>query len=255
MKVHRRLWGLIASSWLVCLGAATPTLVSALGEGTRVAILGVDAGGLDEPRPMARRRLAWEVRKRTSIETALQPDRARLDDPRIFESPFLYWSGDRAFPPLSEGEVVGLRRFLELGGFLFVDDASPDAPGFDASVRRELARALPRDRLRPLPRDHTIFRSFFLVSRPVGRVRGPTELEGVTLGDRLAVVLSRHDVGGALARDNLGNWQHPVTPGGDAQRELATRLAVNLVMYALCLDYKDDQVHAPFIMRRRGAGP
>lgn len=255
MKPHRRLWALVTLSWLVCLGAVSPTLVAALGEGTHVAILGVDAGGLDEPRPMARRRLAWEVRKRTSIETALQPDRARLDDPRIFESPFLYWSGDRAFAPLSEAEVVGLRRFLELGGFLFVDDASPDAPGFDASVRRELARALPRDRVRPLPRDHTIYRSFFLVPRPIGRVRGPIELEGITLNDRLAVVVSRHDVGGALARDNLGNWQHPVTPGGDGQREMATRLAVNLVMYALCLDYKDDQVHAPFIMRRRGAGP
>jgi hypothetical protein len=28
-------------------------------------------------------------------------------------------------------------------------------------------------------------------------------------------------------------------------------MGVNLVMYALCLDYKTDQVHVPFIMRRR----
>jgi hypothetical protein len=26
---------------------------------------------------------------------------------------------------------------------------------------------------------------------------------------------------------------------------------VNLAMYALCLDYKEDQVHIPFIMKRR----
>jgi hypothetical protein len=26
-------------------------------------------------------------------------------------------------------------------------------------------------------------------------------------------------------------------------------------MYALCLDYKDDQVHAPFILRRRAGRP
>ena len=63
-----------------------------------------------------------------------------------------------------------------------------------------------------------------------------------------------HDLAGALSRDNLGSYSFPVTPGGDAQREQAFRFAVNLVMYALCLDYKDDQVHAPFIMRRRGGG-
>ena len=28
-------------------------------------------------------------------------------------------------------------------------------------------------------------------------------------------------------------------------------MGINLVMYALCLDYKTDQVHVPFIMRRR----
>jgi hypothetical protein len=26
---------------------------------------------------------------------------------------------------------------------------------------------------------------------------------------------------------------------------------VNLAMYVLCSDYKDDQVHAPWLMRRR----
>ena len=57
------------------------------------------------------------------------------------------------------------------------------------------------------------------------------------------------------ARDNLGTWRYPIAPGGEHQRELAIRLGVNVVMYALCLDYKDDQVHAPFIMRRRGGSP
>ncbi|MEZ4249175.1 MAG: DUF4159 domain-containing protein [Polyangiales bacterium] len=123
-------------------------------------------------------------------------------------------------------------------------------PRFAGRLRRALGASL-----RPIARDHTIFRSFYLVDRPFGRVRGPDTVEGLELGGRLAVVYTRHDLGGALARDNLGNWVHPVTPGGDDQRERAIRFGVNLVMYALCLDYKDDQVHAPFIMRRRGAGP
>jgi hypothetical protein len=49
---------------------------------------------------------------------------------------------------------------------------------------------------------------------------------------------------------------HPfeVEPRGEAQRERAVRLAVNLAMYVLCSNYKDDQVHAPFLMRRRAPG-
>ena len=228
----------------------------ALGESSHVEIRGASIRGLDEPRETARRRIAWEVRKRTSIETRLRPRRARLDDPTLFETPLLYLAGDRAFDPLEEAEVVGLRRFLELGGFLLLDDSTGGASdGFDRSVRRLLRRALPRDPLRPIPTDHTVFRSFYLITRPVGRVRGEGTLEGIVRGDRLAVVYSRHDLGGAWARDDLGTWTHPVVPGGDRQREQAIRLGVNLVMYALCLDYKDDQVHAPYLMRRRGGRP
>jgi len=30
---------------------------------------------------------------------------------------------------------------------------------------------------------------------------------------------------------------------------------VNIAMYVLCSNYKDDQVHAPFLMRRRAMAP
>ncbi len=50
-------------------------------------------------------------------------------------------------PPLSEAERAALRRHLQYGGFLLVDAADgSDGSGFDASVRRELARVLPRPR-------------------------------------------------------------------------------------------------------------
>ncbi len=40
-------------------------------------------------------------------------------------------------------------------------------------------------------------------------------------------------------------------PGGDDQREEAFRVGVNLVMYALCLDYKTEQAHIDYILRTR----
>ena len=76
-------------------------------------------------------------------------------------------------------------------------------------------------------------------------------MEGVIRDDRLVCAYVANDLGGAWARDDFGNYDFPCEPGGEQQRELAFRLGVNLVMYALCLDYKSDQVHVPFIMRRR----
>jgi hypothetical protein len=253
---HKVAAGACAALALVVVAALPSPVARAIGEASAVDVRGVDhRGGQPEPRPTAPRRLAWEVRKRTSVETRLSPTRTRLDDPSIFEAPLLYWSGSEAFPPLSDAEVRGLRRFVEFGGFVIIDDASPESEAFDASVRRDLRRAFPTTPLARLPSTHTVYRSFYLVERPVGRTRGPGYLEAVERAGRAAVVYSRHDLGGALARDNLGTHLHSVHPGGEGQREEATRLAVNLVMYALCLDYKDDQVHAPFIMRRRGGSP
>ena len=237
-----------AAAWL---GAAPPG--RALGPTSQVDLRGVSVGDAPEPRPTARQRLAWEVRKRTSVQTRLEPTATRFDDPSIFATPFLYWSGDRAFRPLRPAELSGLRRFIELGGFLLIDDAGSDA--FDASIRRALARAFPSRPLRPLPSDHVIYHSFYLIDRPVGRVLGPDHMEAITRAGRVAVLYTRQDLGGAWARDNLGTWTYSVVPGGSGQREMAIRLGVNIVMYALCLDYKDDQVHAPFIMRRLGARP
>lgn len=239
----------------VLLAAVAPRAAWAIGEATQLDVRRVLYAGNHAPRPTAPQRLAWEIRKRTSIETRLRPSEARLDDPSIFETPFLYWAGDRRFDPLSDAEIAGLRRFVEFGGHVLIDDASPEGAGFDESIRRELARAFPTAPLTRLAPTHTVYRSFYLLERPRGRIEGPDHLLTIERAGRAAVIYSRHDLGGAWARDNLGTWEHEVTPGGEAQREMAIRLGVNLVMYSLCLDYKDDQVHAPFIMRRRGGIP
>jgi hypothetical protein len=229
----------------------------ALGHDDAVEVRRVRVGeDADEPRPKAAERLAWEVRKRTSIETALTPSQTRFDDPSIFRTPLLYWSSDRAFAPLSEKELSGLRRFVEYGGLVVIDDAAPEAGGFDASVRRALASAFPSERLTRLSSEHTIFRSFYLLDRPAGRVTEPGYLEAIVHAGRAAVIYSRLDLGSAwVASDDRGDALYASMAGGASQREAAVRLGVNLVMYALCLDYKDDQVHAPFILRRRAGRP
>jgi len=204
------------------------------------------------PRPTALRRLAWELSRRTSIEPASSEAIVRLGQPDLHRYPMLYLAGAGPLPPYSEPERAALRRHLQYGGFLLVDSADgSDGSGFDASVRAELAKVLPASPLAPVPREHVIYKSFYLLDRQGGRVLVKPWLEAQLLDGRAAVIYSQNDLGGAWARTELGEWEYPCTPGGEAQRETAFRLGVNLTMYGLCTDYKDDAVHLPFILRRR----
>jgi len=234
---------LLLSTW-----SALAPQARALGPGSGVdirrVVVGDDVGASNK----APERLAWEIRKRTSIETLLEPTTVRLDDASVFRTPLLYWSGDRAFAPLGERELTGLRRFVEYGGFLIIDDAASEAGGFEASVRRELARAFPTERLERLPAAHTIFRSFYLLE-------GADTLDALVHAGRVAIVYARRDLGSAWIAGQFGESSAAADSVGSEEREFALRLGVNLVMYALCLDYKDDQVHAPFILRRRAGRP
>jgi hypothetical protein len=217
-----------------------------------VAIGQVQHGGRWNPRPAALKRLGWELARRTSIETTPAAVPVRLDAPGLHRTPLLYLAGDGPLPPLTEAERAPLRRHLQYGGLLLVDSADgSDGAGFDASVRAELARLLPASPLRPVPQQHVLYKAFYLLDRQGGRVAVKPWLEAQVIDGRLAVIYSQNDLGGAWARSELGEWEYPCTPGGEAQRETAFRLGVNLVMYALCTDYKDDAVHLPFILKRR----
>lgn len=242
----------LATALAAAAGLAAPRRGLAIGDGSRLAIGQIQHGGRWNPRPSALKRLGWELARRTSIETADDAIPVRLDRPGLHRTPMLYLAGDGALPPFSEAERAALRRHLQYGGFLLVDAAdASDGSGFDAAVRRELARVLPASPLRPVARDHVLYKSFYLLDRQGGRVLVKPWLEAQALDDRLAVVYSQNDLGGAWARSELGEWDYPCTPGGEAQREVAFRIGVNVAMYALCTDYKDDAVHLPFILRRR----
>jgi hypothetical protein len=197
-------------------------------------------------------RWSWELIRRTSAPARLTVGTVTADSTELLAEPFTVWLGSEAVAPLSDPEVRGLRNYLSLGGVLFVDDSAPETGAFGRSVRQELQRVLPESPIVRLSAQHVLYKSYYLLDRPVGRVEGPPHLEAITSGKMLRVLLSSHDLVGALAQQRGGGWTFPVEPGGQQQRELAMRLAVNLAMYVLCLDYKDDQVHAEELMRRRG---
>lgn len=242
--------GFLVSAGAIAASLLLPGRTRALGAASQVDIKQiVYPGGNWQPRPTAVRRLSWEVHKRTAADTALDPGQVKPTAQDLSASPLAYLSGDRPFPDWSPEHQGGLSRFIRLGGTLIVDPAftaDGDSSGFAASVDTLLGRLLPSSSAVSLPPGHLIFRTFYSIARATGRVEGPPGLTGYEHDGRLAVIRTEHDLGGAWARDNLGNWEHEVIPGGERQRENAFRLGINLVMYALCLGYKDEEPHRRF---------
>ncbi len=252
MNVNRRnfLQSVLSCGVLGSMGAALPRLARG-SETSRQTVLAqlVYPGGDWQPRPNALRRLAWELHKRTAVDAALEPAEIKPALRLVADHPFLYMSGDRPFSEPDEEAVSTLSRFFKVGGFLLVDPAvtpGGDLAGFEKSVDDFLDRALPDSQVREIRSGHVLTRSFYNINRVAGRIEGPEVLHGYQLGDRLASVRTHHDLGGAWARDNLGNWEHDVLPGGERQRESAFRLGINIALYALCLDYKNESPHRRF---------
>ncbi|MBI2177563.1 MAG: DUF4159 domain-containing protein [Candidatus Tectomicrobia bacterium] len=209
------------------------------------------AGGRWQEYPTALSSMLDEVRKRTSIEPASEAQTVDLSSDQIFEHPFLYLSGRYEFEMPSAPEIERLRRHLTYGGFLLVDDGlGSNEDGFGRVVRSLIERLFPRQPLEPLSREHPVFRSYYLIRSVGGRQAVSQEIEGVQMGIFTPVVFCRNDLGGAWAVRPDGGWVEECTPGGEPQRRSAFQLGVNIALYAMTGNYKQDLIHHPFIQRR-----
>lgn len=150
---------------------------------------------------------------------------------RIALYPFLYMTGFRD-PRLSADELGALRRHLQAGGFLFINNCS-GYNAFDRHVRAMVARMFPDQELKGVAGDHPLFRSFYPIKGGKDRQSNkdrPIELEGIRVKERgrerLVLVYSKNDMVTQLKQvsDPYGN-------GYDA--DTCRKLAVNVVAYAL----------------------
>lgn len=243
----RREW--LQSAAAVLGGAAIPRAALAFGDATRMDVAELQLGRGTLSRPNAWTRLLLEVVQTTSVECNPRAVQLEPDDPELFSHPFAVLVGDSELPPLSARAREQLVRYLGYGGFLFVDDASGEPKGaFDASVRTLIATLFPTRPLTVLSADHSVYRSFFLLREPMGRVASHKVLEGVSLGSMHPLLYSQDDVSGALDRRADGMDLLPCVPGGESQRREAVKLGINLALYALTSNYKHDQAHVRRLM-------
>jgi hypothetical protein len=143
-------------------------------------------------------------------------------------------------------------------------------PTPNAEALRRIAGRLDLPSLEPVPADHVLTRTFFLLDSFPGRYTGgrvwveatpppdpdagPEAAELRNANDGVSpVIVGNADWAAAWAVDENGAHLAPLS-GGDGwrQREMAYRFGVNAVMYALTGNYKSDQVHVPALLERLG---
>ena len=229
---------------------------------TRLAYVVTGRADIDSESEAGLKGLTRVLSMRTSIEAADPwPVDVAADDLALF--PLLYWPVPPDHPDLAAGAVERVEAYLAQGGMILFDtrDAAglfPGQEGGGPGERRlaELLRDIDLPPLMPLPADHVLTRSFYLLQDFPGRWSGqPIWVDQAPAGinDGVSgVIIGANEWAGAWAEDEIGEPLFPVVPGGEAQREMARRFGVNLAMYALTGNYKTDQVHVPALLERLG---
>lgn len=206
--------------------------------------------------------LSDTLNRRTAVEPAA-PYGIDVERDELAFFPLLYWPVTETQPRLSEGAVARINTYMRNGGVILFDTrdryqvVTPGARGGPGLQRLiEISRDLEIPPLAPIPPDHVLTRTFYLMQDFPGRYAGGAvwleDGAGNPNSEVSPVLLGSHDWAAAWARDGAGRFRFPVVPGGEIQREMAFRFGVNLVMYALTGNYKADQVHVPSILERLG---
>jgi hypothetical protein len=218
---------------LAAAGVATPGIAHAqVAKGDPAQEYGVGVvrvkyggGGDWYNNPSSIPNLLAEFERRTGIRTVKQEKILALTDENLRAYPFLYMTGHGTIK-LSSEERSALRAYLEDGGFLFINDSY----GFDASVRAMARDLFPEHPLEELSNQHPIYHSFYdLPGLPKihEHDKKPPQGFGVTIDDHLVIYyVYESDIGDGLADADV----HHDTP---EKRELAMKMAVNVLMYAI----------------------
>jgi hypothetical protein len=203
-----------------------PVLAQAAAVLPTIGRLHYDGGGDWYANPSSLPNLLTAIRDRTLIETADREVVVKLNDPALWQLPYLYITGHGNIV-FSADEVATLRRWVTRGGFLHVDDNY----GLDVSFRREIARVFPDRELVEVPLDHPVYRLIYPLTEGLPKVHAhdgkPAQGFGIFIDGRLAVFYSYES--------DLGDgWEDPDVHGDEpAVREAAIQMGVNLFSYAM----------------------
>ncbi|MCC6982153.1 MAG: DUF4159 domain-containing protein [Bauldia sp.] len=209
--------------------------------------------------------------------TAFEPEgpigvNIETDDLSFF--PIIYWPIDPAAPLPSAATMARVDAFMKEGGTILFDtrdqlERSIGNNSFSGTPSAERLQAmlasLDIPPLEPVPADHVLTKTFYILNEFTGRYSGsplwveatapvdPNSGRPVRPGDGVtSIMITGADLAAAWAVDDRGQFLYPTVPVDSFYREMAFRSGINILMYALTGNYKADQVHIPAILERLG---
>jgi hypothetical protein len=237
---------------------------------TRLAYVITGVTDVDEMSKAGLTGLGLYLKARTSYDPK-EPMGVNIEKDDLTFFPLLYWPMDPREQNLPPKALSKISDYMRNGGTILFDtrdlslgsSRGPDSPG--QQTLRRLIGKLDLPPLQPVPSDHVLTKSFYLLQDFPGRWdggkvwvealpppdpdAGPAPARG---GDGVSpVIIGGNDWAAAWAVDSTGQPIADVS-GGDQQREMAVRFGINVVMYALTGNYKTDQVHVPALLERMG---
>jgi hypothetical protein len=249
-------------------GAAEFALKASLS--TRLAYVITGDPATDQVSQQGLSGLSKVLNARTAIEPG-DPMGVDVDRDELVFFPLLYWPVCADAKPLSDSTIAKIDAYMKQGGMIVFDTKDYQMPlgtggGFGHSpALATLLGKLDIPRLEPISESHILTKSFYLLRGFPGRWDGGTlwvEAQGTPdeSGERRAlksdgvssILITSNDFAGAWAMDDNTQPIYATVPGGEMQREMAFRVGVNIVMYALTGNYKADQVHVPALLERLG---
>jgi hypothetical protein len=241
---------------------------------TRLAYVVTGDGEVDAVSKAGLQGLTLFLAQRTALEAGepLALDVAR-DELAFF--PLIYWPIVPKAPKPAAEVMARADSYMKDGGTILFDtrDAVEALPGPGGEGRgpgmlalRAILSSLDVPELEPVPRDHVLTKTFFLLRDFPGRFNSgqlwveamPAETDEEPRrpargGDGVSsILITSNDLAGAWAIRPDGQPMLPLVPGEPRQREFAFRAGVNIVMYTLTGNYKADQVHVPALLERLG---
>lgn len=162
-----------------------------------------------------------------NINTNIQEDPVVLEvgSRDLFTVPFVHLTG-HGNVVFSDQEVDNLRKYLEAGGFLHIDDNY----GLNPFIRREMKKVFPEQNFVELPPDHPIFKSPYKFPRGLPKIHEHDDKRpqafGLFLKGRLVCFYS--------FESDLGDgWENPAVHNDSPQIRLqALRMGANLIHFA-----------------------
>lgn len=210
---------------LLILAVTAPSGAAAQ-EVMTIGRLHYDGGGDWYANPSSLPNLLKAVGQRTGLRVATREKVVRLTDDELWQVPYIHMTG-HGNVRWSDAELAALRRYLEQGGFLHIDDNY----GMDESIRKEIARLFPNRELVEVPWTHPIYHLVYEFPKGLPKIHEhdgkPAQGFGIFIDDRLALYYSY--------QTDLGDgWEDPeVHKEPPEKHEEALRMGVNLFVYAV----------------------